>query len=315
MRLLSILTILQLLVRPAAAQPAEAKNEDNKAADANKAAEDKAAEERKAADAAASLSFKEGQKLFESADYLGAIEAFEKAQRLRPHFSVLCNIALCHERRNDMIEAARYYRRCRDEGAGKSGQAAAVANSLKRVEARITWFKVTSDAGGTIYVDGKQGPPAPARIPVNPGSHVVEVRREGARPVSTTVKTRGGEQRELDLSPVITDGKTDHPKRRRVHHAYFWSAAGVTLALALAATITGIQTLGIHDDYEVNPTRDLLERGEDRRAITNLLWAGAAICAASTTTLFFFTDFPWHHREQRVDDDVVLMGVGIQGVF
>jgi hypothetical protein len=306
---LNILILSSLLVSPAAAQSGEKDKPKPGEQDKSKASGEQ--DTSKGSDA--SLSFKEGQKLFDSADYLGAIDSFEKAYRLRPHFSVLCNIALCHERRSDMIEAARYYKRCRDESAGKSGQA--VENSLKRVEARITWIKVTSSAGGMIYVDGKQHQPAPARIAVNPGSHVIEVRKEGAEPVSATVKTRGGEERELDLSPAVSKPKEKPRKRRKLHQAYFWSAAGLTFALAVAATITGIQTLGIRDDYEDSPSRDLLDRGRNRRLATNVLWGLAAVTAAGTTTLYFFTDLPWKKKRDRDAVEEVSIGVGVQGVF
>lgn len=267
----------------------------------------------------ASEAFKEGQRLFDAADYLGAIDSFQKAYELRPHFLVQCNIALCHERQNEMIRAAEHYKRCLSEGADKTEKGETVKNSLERVEGRITWLKVDSQgAGGTIYVDGRRVGPAPARVPLNPGSHVVEVRRKGAAAATTTISTRGGEEKQVELTPSEGQrrgGKVVEKPRRRLHQAYFWSAAGLSVVFALVATVTGVQTLGIRDDYEENPSRELLDRGESRRLVTNIMWAGAAVAAGSATALYFFSDLPWTRERGQDDRRAVTLGIGLQGTF
>ena len=94
--------------------------------------------------------------------------------------------------------------------------------------------------------------------------------------------------------------------------------AGLSVVFALVATITGVQTLGIRDDYEENPTRELLDRGKSRRLVTNIMWAGAAVAAGSATALYFFSDLPWtRERGQRGQDDkrAVTLGIGLQGTF
>jgi len=267
----------------------------------------------------ASEAFKEGQRLFDAADYLGAIDSFQKAYELRPHFLVQCNIALCHERQNDMIRAAEHYRRCLSEGADATAKGETVKNSLDRVEGRITWLKVDSQGvGGTIYVDGRRVGPAPARVPLNPGSHVVEVRRAGTIAATTTVSTRGGEEKQVELTPTVAQHgskKVAGKRRRELHQAYFWSAAGLSVVFALVATITGIQTLGIRDDYEDNPSQELLDRGTNRRLVTNIMWAGAAVAAGSATALYFFSDLPWTREREQDNKQAVTLGVGLQGTF
>jgi len=267
--------------------------------------------------ARASRAFNEGQKLFDGADYIGAIEAFKRAYSLRPHFLVLCNIALCHERRNNMVEASQFYQRCLDQGAGRTDKAAAVRNSLTRVQQRVTWIEVRSrDRGGTIHVDGRAVGSTPKRIPVDPGSHVVEVQRPGAKTVSANVATRGGETLTLELTPVqlaVPPPRRSHrpPVRRRgLHQAWFWATAGLSVALAVAGTVTGVQTLRIRDEYEASPTRELLDRGTSRRLVTNLLWAAAAASAGTAATLFFFTDFRRHET-----GGATTVGLALQGRF
>jgi tetratricopeptide (TPR) repeat protein len=250
----------------------------------------------------ASRAFAEGSELFDKADYVGAIEAFTRAYKLKPHYSVLCNIALSHERLGNMVAAARSYRDCLSQGADQAASAEAVRNSLRRVEGRIGWVLVRSSGkGGDVYVDGLQVGPAPQRVPLNPGSHVVEVRRPGAEAGRETLTTRGGEQLELELIPralapeppkviVVKEQAPERP-RRRLHQAWFWSGVGLTAGLAAVATALGVLTLRTRDDYQAQPSRDLYDRGLNYRLLTNVFWGLTAASAGVTTGLFFYTDF------------------------
>jgi hypothetical protein len=267
----------------------------------------------------ASRAFSEGSQLFEKGDYVGAALAFERAHRLRPHFSVLCNIALCHERLGNMIKAGSFFRRCLAEGAAKTTEAEAIRNSIKRVEERVAWAEVSSPgAGGTVYVDGEPIGQAPRRLPLNPGSHVLEVRRANAEPVRATLLVRGGEQRRLELVPLATAAPPTQPSprqpvgRRRLSPIWFWSSAGLAAAFGIAATVLGVQTLSIRSDYEANPSQVLLDRGRARRLATNLCWAGAAASAGSAAALFFFTDF---RRDRSTGGERTSLVLGLQGSF
>lgn len=77
-----------------------------------------------------------GAHLFENEDYGAAAAAFEQAYDIKPHYLVQCNIARCYEMMGKYSEAARRYRRCLDEGAGKSPQARQVHRALRGVEAK-----------------------------------------------------------------------------------------------------------------------------------------------------------------------------------
>jgi PEGA domain len=266
----------------------------------------------------AGAAFKEGQRLFDQADYLGAIESFDRAYKLRPHHVVMCNIALCHERTGGMVAAAKAYQRCIDDGAAKSPRAEAVRNSLKKVQARISWIEVKSEGqGGTVYIDGKAVGTPPQRVPVNPGTRVVEVRQERAKTASETIQTRGGEERQLTLTPVIVEQEGLRPgsvaAKRGLPSYWFWGAAGLTVAFAVVATILGVQTLGLRDDYKSAPSQDLLDSGKSRRTLTNVFWGLTGAAAAGTGSLFFFTDFGGGVKERsRADTRLVL---GLRGTF
>jgi hypothetical protein len=252
----------------------------------------------------APAAYAKGQRLYREKRYVGAVAAFERAYRLMPHFRVQCSIARCYQNLNRMLEAARHYRRCLEEGAAKTkGMAERVRNSLAEVEAQITWIRVQGRRkGGTIYVDGEAAGETPNRVPLDPGLHVVEVRRPGARAARVKIRTLGGEERELTLEPtgLAETSKEPEPepppivrrsKRRRVSQVWFWTAVGVTAALAVAVAVLGSQTAGLREDFDADPTDEAADRFYARRRLTNAFVVAAGVAAAGTTTLFFFTDF------------------------
>jgi hypothetical protein len=271
---------------------------------------------------AAAEAFERGKDLHEKRNYVEAIEAFEVAYRLRPHYIVQCSIARCYENLNKPIEAATHFKRCLADGAEGTDLGPQVSASLARMEARIVQVEVSSPGkGGTIHVDGRQQGETPQTLRLNPGSHVIEVRREGAKPASATIKLLGGERRSVTLipvdlrveaapAPVARAERRDRP-RRRLSQVWFWSAAGVTAALAITTTVLGVQTLRLKSDYEDNPTEQGASDFWARRRLTNILLGATLAAAATGTTLFFFTDFGGGGDAMRGAS----AGIGLRGAF
>jgi tetratricopeptide (TPR) repeat protein len=287
----------------------------------------------------AKQSFARGTRLFERGEYVTAIAAFERAYELKPHYAVQCSIALCHQRLNRFVEAAAHFRRCLKEGASRRrAKAAEVRRSLARVQARISWVEVKSPGkGGTVHVDGEARGPAPQRMPLNPGRHVLEVRREGATPARLALKVLGGEERSITLvpedvevsQPAVVEPVRPEPikpepqpvpvkprERRGLSQGWFWTTVALTVALSGAAAAMGALTYTAHGDYNEAPTKEGYDTFVQRRLITNIL-AGAAVAAGVTgTVLFFYTDFGGPAREE--DDEAGLatrVVVGIRGTF
>jgi len=271
-------------------------------------------------ESAAKRAFKEGATLFNRGDFVGAIEAFERAYRLDPHYLVLCNLARCFEQRSEMVKAASYYRRCLKEGAAASPKAAEVRANLVSVEARITSLRVkSSGVPGEVYVDGKERGRTPTTTLLDPGSHIVEVRWH-AGSSRKGITTRGGEEQEIVFEPILTSPAATTravvpsrpaPRRRaRLSSAWFWSGLGLTAALTAVTAILGAQTLQLRDEFEQTPTRSNYDRAVGRRLLTNVFLAGALTTASATTALFFFTDFS---REQRAPRTA--FGVRLGGTF
>jgi hypothetical protein len=122
----------------------------------------------------------EGQRLFKRGQYRAAVEAFERAYQLKPHYLIQCNIARCYEMTGDLQEARERYRRCLDEGADKFPNASRVRAALAQVERRIAQQdrEKSGSAGGPARPGDKpgssgrpahpEGAPGSARIPERP---------------------------------------------------------------------------------------------------------------------------------------------------
>jgi hypothetical protein len=279
----------------------------------------------------ASRAYAKGTKFFEERKYVQAIEAFELAYRLKPHFYVQCSIARCYENLNNVVRAAEHYRRCLDEGAAKAPMGPRMKSSLKAVEAQITRVDVVSPGkGGRVYLNGNPEGEAPRTVLLNPGSHTIEVRRTGAKSARSTIKTLGGEQRELSLVPEDLEPEvpapatapvtppTDTPKekpRRRLSQVWFWTGTAATVAFAAAAIALGVKTMKAGDAYDEDPTEEGYNTFTDYRLATNICWALTAVAAGGTTALFFYTDFGGAKAKEAEARRRLTVGFGVRGTF
>lgn len=283
----------------------------------------------------AARAFAEGTRLFKSRDYIGAAEAFQRAYKLKPHFLVQCNIARCFERMNDMIKAAKHFRRCLEEGADRTRAKRKVRRSLKRVEDRISHVMIRTKGRrqGTVFLDGLEMGQTPLRLSLNPGKRVIEVRREGATPASTTLFTRGGESRTIRLTPTPVRRRRPRPppdgdgldgdtgsgaggaRSRGLSQVWFWSTAALTVALATVSTVLGVRALNAKSSYEETPTRDGYNAAKDRRLLANIFWGATALSGIASTTVFFFTDFGGGGGRERDASAPRVLGVGVAGTW
>lgn len=290
----------------------------------------------------AARAFATAKKLFEKRDYVAAVSAFERAYALRPHYLVQCSIARCYESLNNFIKAEKHYRRCLKEGARKKRIGKRIKRVLAAVGKKIAWLVVGSPGGGgEVVVDGRVLGRAPGKVPLNPGEHVVEVRRPGAHtarapiiaepgatlrielvPTAIVKKIPVGAPRPAAVAPSPSAGVTPQAAaspdptftRDGLHPAWFWIATALTAGLGAATTYFGVRTLGLRSDYEEGATKTLADDFVTSRKLTNIFIALTATAAAAGTTLFFFTDFG---GGDEVEGDGVSKswGLGLRGSF
>lgn len=162
--------------------------------------------------AAARALFNEGIELEKEDEWQAALERFEKVAAVKMTPQVRFHIALCHEKLGRLVDAVNGFElaeqeartagdRARDvlRNAPKRAEAlrARVAHVVIRVEGKVRTSKIT--------IDGREVALAlvGSSIPVDPGDHVVEVRRDGE--VTHTEEISLGEAESTELTLEIDD--------------------------------------------------------------------------------------------------------------
>jgi len=129
---------------------------------------------------AARQHFSRGVRQFESGNFAAALSNFRDAYRIRPHPSVLVNMANCYLQMDKPLEAAEHFERYLREARGDMDDdtRAEVERTLGSARASIATIGVEGPPGTGVWVDGDSVGRTPLRRPVevNPGPHVVELR-------------------------------------------------------------------------------------------------------------------------------------------
>ncbi len=162
-------------------------------------AQDDAAEARRHFDA--------GVRLFQAGDFGRALDEFRDAYRIRPHPSVLVNMANCYVEMGRPVEASEHFERyLRESGEVAPERRAEVERALGQARAALGQVRVEGPPGSMIFLDGASMGQTPLSRPaeVNPGPHIVELRHpdgsvqeervEVERGGSVTVHSRPGEE-------------------------------------------------------------------------------------------------------------------------
>lgn len=157
--------------------------------------------------------FDRGVILFDGGDNDGALVEFRRAYELSRRPTVLFNIAATCQalrRYGDAIEALRrFLAESTEEQRRQRRDAERTLHNLEELIAHLQVIVTPPDA--TLQVDGRVQPPGAALI-VGPGTHRVQVSRDGRRTHLEEVTITSGETRELRVNLAPMDGSgTDTP--------------------------------------------------------------------------------------------------------
>ncbi len=210
----STATINTAAGKPAAVEPAAA----GKPAAVEPAAAGKPAAAEPAAEelAAARQLFIDGMALEKAGDYSAALKKFETVAQVRMTPSVRYHLALCHEQLGPLVDALNGFELAAEEARAAGDKFRDVAeNAPPRADAlRMRVGRVRVVVKGTlrtsvILIDGKKLSPAlvGTAIPLDPGEHVIEARRDGALVEAKKISVEAGGRREVELTvndPLVT---------------------------------------------------------------------------------------------------------------
>lgn len=188
-----------------------------------------------------------------------ACASFEESYRLERAAGTMLNLANCEEKRGRLARALEHYRAAKDALAPGDFRQAFVGDRIRALDGRVPRLVVHVPekirATATIYRDDVLLGPASwgVALPVDPGPHLVTLRRAGHADVQVRVELGAGERREIAVDAAEPDGHA-HPSasprsgdrggkggvgRRSVGIV----TAGVGLGLLTVGTITGVMTI------------------------------------------------------------------------
>lgn len=134
--------------------------------------------------AEARASFQEGVRQYAQQHYAEALEAFRRAYRVRPHPSVLVNIANCHVALEQPQQAVTLFERYLADATANitPAQRTEIEQALESARRQLATVTVhVVPAGAEVFLDGDLVGVAPLRRPLqtSPGPHVFEARLSG----------------------------------------------------------------------------------------------------------------------------------------
>lgn len=308
-RLVSLVLVLLLLAAPGRAQPEEAPA----AAPAEPTDEELAAARRL---------FSEAKDLEKEGDWEGALAKLEKVAGVKMTPQVRFHVALCHDHLGRLVEAINGFELAAQEARAMGPKARDVAENAparaEKLRGRVAHVRL--EVVGTvrvskIFIDGRAVSLAlvDTEIPLDPGSHLVEVRRDDEVTDSHELELGEAESEVLELEiddpkpppkpdpdpdpdpkpPVPIDpGPKEQPSRLP---AYLTAGAGVAI-LGGAAVTFGLRQATIANvrcydpdnytgcDPEDEPTAALAEKYDLASKV--LLGVGAGVLATGVVLWF-----------------------------
>lgn len=155
--------------------------------------------------------FQRAVELADEGAYAEALVEFQRAYELRPHPSVLYNIAQTHVALGQPVEAVVAFEKYLQAGGATLSKArrAEVERELLRQLGRIARLRIgVRPAGAAVRIDGRDVGVAPLSdvIRVRLGTHQLEISHSGYKTEHREIRVAGGEEKtiEIDLVPLGT---------------------------------------------------------------------------------------------------------------
>ena len=260
-----------------------------------------AAQEDQRGDAA--QSFDEGVRAYERAAYEQAARAFMRADELAPADVALGNALQAGRRAGSWLLVVEAAERAISREATSPDLATKGRRALAEASAHLAKLELDCEpAPCSLRMDA-----APAKrdaLFVLPGTHVLEASGAGSAASEQRVSfaagaayrvllhlTRPGDapkqssvtSEKTRAAPGEGNGKPDVRRDARpLHPAFFYAAAGVTVALVGVTTWSGLDALSAKNDLPDRPTKAEVASVQSKVRRTDFLVAGSALAAAAT---------------------------------
>lgn len=275
--------------------------------------------------------FSQGQKLFRRQRFSQAVEAFEKAYQYWGRREVHFNIAFSYARLGEPVKAVTHLRQYLREATEPEKRKVPALLRKMQQSVGVLIIRVPSDEA-RIYVDGRDEGTGHVEIVVETGVRMVEIRLRGKTVAKNEMDAEPGIEKIWELTELpgtepkpdpkpdprpdprpdpITPPIVEDPPSRGLHWAYFTAAAGLAAVAAGVAGGTGFKTNSLRKDYEDNPTRSTMNKGNTMRRVTNAMWGVSAGFAAGAAVLAIFTEWKKPTKKIIPGDGTVTVVPGV----
>jgi hypothetical protein len=246
------------------------------------------------APAQAREAYEVGKRAYDAGDYTSAAKSFAQADALAPNARVL-ELAMAAANKADApvlgMELA--------ERARARNLPALAASARELFASRVGELRVTCppEVVCSAKLDDESitvGQPRTTTV----GDHTVVLEVDGVvEQRSVLVET--GKTLEVEAAPVrlgppaimIPTPPPDDapPPKKRPSSTWFWVSASATTLVGTGTLLSGLDTLGLHDDLAADRTNaGLADRGRAAEVRTNVLMASTAAFAVATAVVGYF---------------------------
>lgn len=262
--------------------------------------------------ASAARAFRQGQQADLAEQFARAAEFYELADSLAPSPEALRSALRARLRAGHRAAAAGLaellIRRYDDQSSRDLAD-----RTLSQLRPGLVRVLVSCDSECSVLVDGTSAVLENARehrFFVSPGSHQLVARFEygEAEPVQMTSRAGREESFSFESPPAPPDppaggiGGMGFPGLPTWH---FITGASFTVAFTIAATIFGLRTNSLHDDWQLNQgDRELYDEGTNFQLGTNLLIGAAVTTAVATLVVALFTDWDGDETEESPEEEL-----------
>jgi hypothetical protein len=300
--------------------------------------------------------YRTARELMRTGNYDEACPKFAESYRLDPATGTLLNLAACHEAQGKLASAWLEYQDALlvSRRAGRQNRVKFAEERIALIEPRLSRLTIALAPGADnpelqLVLDGLQIGRAALGIPtpVDPGKHVVEVKAPGKKPWSETVEIGPvSDNKTVTIpalepapdqpagAPSVVPPPTSAPPSRvtppreapaeRPVPSSVYVAAGTTVALAVAAGVTGVVYLNtrstFNDEGRNDPDREAAAAEQDSLrtlgVVNAVLWIATAGGAGLTAYLYFSRpELQGETARIYVDVDPTRFGLSIAGTL
>ncbi|HKE15543.1 MAG TPA: PEGA domain-containing protein [Kofleriaceae bacterium] len=252
------------------------------------------------------------------ARYEAALTEYQAAYAAYPDPQINYPIAQAEQRMGRFLDALQHYQGLLADPQGLSPELRSqIELHLGEVRKNLAALVLDIEPdGATILVDGEEKGESPMSQPLflEPGQHSYEVTREGYQPDQGVMDLTAGKEtrKRIHLERVVA--KTPRPRRRderaarlrrerelqrereaaarRPNAVPLWIGVGVTGALVLGGTATGIGAVSKHSQYadeSLGPgARESARTDGKRLAVITDVLLGTALVGAGVTAYYYF---------------------------